>query len=183
MKISKSRIRQLISESINNILKENSGVSAQEAYKQTLELLSPIVNDLINENTDSSFLDRWSEATITADNFDLVPDLDQMIEEAMEGLTRDMEEYSNDFLANNCNEIFEEAASRIMSGQEIDPSDYARKITDAYFKEENEKDVIRVLNRQFEYHTGEINKAISDASEKKRKVIEAQIQARKKWEN
>ena len=97
MKISKSRIRQLISESINNILKENSGVSAQEAYKQTLELLSPIVNDLINENTDSSFLDRWSEATITADNFDLVPDLDQMIEEAMEGLTRDMEEYSNDF--------------------------------------------------------------------------------------
>jgi len=175
-------IRKLIRESINNILKENNAVPEQEAYKQAFELLSPIVNDLINENTDSSFLERWSEATITADNFDLVPDLDMLIEESVTGFFNDMEEYSNDFLANNCNEIFEEAASLIMSGQDIDPSDYARKITDAYFKEENEKDVIRVLNRQFEYHTGTINKAISDAAEKKRKAIEAQIQAKKNLE-
>jgi hypothetical protein len=175
-------IRKLIKESINNTLKESNAVSQQEAYKEALKLLAPIVNDLINENTDSDFLDRWAEATVTADSFDLVPDLDMMIEESIGELFNDMEEYSNDFLTNDCKEMFEEAASRIMSGQNIDPNDYATEITDAYFKEGNEKDVIRVLNRQFEYHTGAINKAISDAAEKKRKAIEAQIQAKNNLE-
>jgi hypothetical protein len=186
VKITKARVRQLISESIRKILKEEDEVirspSGQDAYRGVLDLLSPIVVDLVNDNTDSDFLERWHNATITADNFNLVPDLDNMIEDSMESIDQNIKEFSESILMSQCNDIFEEALDIVKSGGEIDPSDFVTKITDAYFKDGGDKHAIKVMSGIIKDATDNINGAIESASEKRKKEIEADLRAKKKME-
>lgn len=166
-------IRKLISEEIINILKENNSDKSQKAYEDAIKKLTPLISEIVYENTDlMDQFEKWTGSTIASGNFELVDDLDNMIEESVKESTQLVNELAETILMNQCAEVLEEAVEIIKLGGEIDPSDFVVKITDVYFSDSNDAFAQKSVDKIMKWTTERINNAISNATEKKNKEEE-----------